>query len=115
MVTQKILSRICSSAEEAPTNFRDICHHIFNRVEEKWPDHSLKSVGAFVFLRFFTPAIMTPYAYGLVPSEPAPVAQRMLILVAKVLQNAANDVEFGRKEAYMMKVCLSLYKQLIYR
>lgn len=105
MITQKLLSKICGSANDAPATFREICEHICTRVNERWPEHSLKSVGAFVFLRFFTPAIMTPFAYGLVPNEPTPSAQRILILVAKVLQNAANEVEFGKKEAYMMKVC----------
>eukprot|EP01102_Stenamoeba_stenopodia_P020515 TRINITY_DN8023_c0_g1_i3.p1 TRINITY_DN8023_c0_g1~~TRINITY_DN8023_c0_g1_i3.p1 ORF type:complete len:968 (+),score=239.81 TRINITY_DN8023_c0_g1_i3:2187-5090(+) len=67
-------------------------------------------VGSFLFLRFICPALVSPGKYGLLSEkdkekELAPEAIRALLLVAKLLQNLANNVEFdGSKEEYMTKM-----------
>jgi len=61
------------------------------------------AVAGFVFLRFINPSILFPTRYGLVPEIPdSPIAKRQLIMIAKVLQNLANGVKFGQKEAFML-------------
>src|SRR3954462_6640630 len=40
--------------------FREVCHYIGNSVEEKYKRAKCVTVGAFVFLRFFNPAIVSP-------------------------------------------------------
>jgi len=62
------------------------------------------TIGGFIFLRFFCPAISSPEAYGILEEPPTPQARRLLILITKVLQNLSNDVEFGSKEPYMAKM-----------
>jgi len=62
------------------------------------------TIGGFIFLRFFCPAVSSPEAYGIVEEPPSASARRLLILITKVLQNLSNDVEFGSKEPYMTKM-----------
>lgn len=59
------------------------------------------AVGSFIFLRFFCPAIVAPEADGLVSTPPSKELRRGLLLIAKVIQNLANNVLFGAKEPYM--------------
>ncbi|RKO84838.1 hypothetical protein BDK51DRAFT_39007 [Blyttiomyces helicus] len=61
-----------------------------------------KVVGSFLFLRFLVPAITAPDGYGLVETKVSPQARRGLVLCGKVLTAICNDVEFGRKESYLM-------------
>ncbi|XP_075929263.1 ras GTPase-activating protein 1 isoform X2 [Petromyzon marinus] len=73
-------------------------------VQEKWPANETmrtRVVSGFVFLRLICPAILTPKAFGIISDPPSPTAVRTLLLAAKSLQNLANLVEFGAKEAYM--------------
>lgn len=58
-------------------------------------------ISAFIFLRFFVPAILNPRLFLLVPGPPDPRAQRTLTLVAKSLQGLANFSSFGQKEPWM--------------
>lgn len=57
------------------------------------------SVSAFIFLRFFVPAVLNPKLFSLVDTTPDPKAQRTLTLIAKSLQRLANFYS-GLKEAY---------------
>lgn len=103
-LSQQILSSICKSTQYAPVEFRVLCNHLAELVAKKWPEFKLTAVGSFLFLRFFAPAVVAPKSMGLIGVEPSDKAQRMLTLVAKTLQNCANDVEFGKKEPYMVKM-----------
>lgn len=70
-------------------------------MQPKFPDAKYTAVGAFVFLRFFCPAIVAPEVEGLVSNAPSKEMRRGLLLIAKVIQNLANNVLFGAKEPYM--------------
>jgi len=61
-------------------------------------------LGHFFFLRFSCAAISVPESYGLVKNSPSKAARRSLVLITKVLQNLANELQFGSKESYMLKV-----------
>lgn len=68
---------------------------------KRFPEAKFTAVGAFIFLRFFCPAIVAPDAEGLATSAPSKEMRRGLLLIAKVVQNLANNVLFGAKEPYM--------------
>ena len=70
-------------------------------VDDLFPGQYAKVAAGFLFLRFVCPAIFSPAFFGIVEKPPTGEAQRALVLVAKVLQNLANDVEFGKKEAFL--------------
>lgn len=74
---------------------------ISSAVVERFPDAKYTAVGAFIFLRFFCPAIVAPEVEGLVSAPPSKEMRRGLLLIAKVIQNLANNVLFGAKEPYM--------------
>lgn len=100
-VTQIFIEDICKSASSVPATFRRICHTIATAVTPRFPQAKFTAVGAFIFLRFFCPAIVAPDTEGLVASVPTKEMRRGLLLVAKVVQNLANNVLFGVKEQYM--------------
>ncbi|XP_060040513.1 RAS protein activator like-3, partial [Erinaceus europaeus] len=58
-------------------------------------------VSASLFLRLLCPALLAPQLFELTPQHPAPGPARTLTLIAKVIQNLANQAPFGEKEAYM--------------
>ncbi|CAG8972538.1 hypothetical protein HYALB_00001230 [Hymenoscyphus albidus] len=70
-------------------------------VMKRFPEAKFTAVGAFIFLRFFCPAIVAPDVEGLITSSPSKEMRRGLLLIAKVVQNLANNVLFGAKEPYM--------------
>ncbi|KAI9830851.1 MAG: hypothetical protein M1819_005376 [Sarea resinae] len=100
-VTKVFIDDICDSTERIPKTLRRICHTISMAVSQRFPDARYTAVGAFIFLRFFCPAIVAPDAEGLVDVVPTKEMRRGLLLIAKVLQNLANNVLFGAKEPYM--------------
>jgi len=96
------LSSILNSVSTCPQELREICRHLAENVEKKFPDAKEKAVGAIIFLRLLCPAILSPENFGLVDEPPSIEARRHLILVAKVIQNLANGIEFGNKEQFMV-------------
>jgi len=102
--SQKILKTILNSTENCPPQFRQLFGHIKRCVYERFPENTNTTIGGFIFLRFFCPAVSSPEAYGIVEEPPSASARRLLILITKVLQNLSNDVEFGSKEPYMTKM-----------
>lgn len=81
--------------------FRRVCHYIGSSVEEKYPRAKCTTVGAFIFLRFFNPAIVSPDSENLCKPIENIKIKRALLLITKVIQNLANNVLFGAKEPYM--------------
>eukprot|EP01119_Soliformovum_irregulare_P002244 TRINITY_DN12528_c0_g1_i1.p1 TRINITY_DN12528_c0_g1~~TRINITY_DN12528_c0_g1_i1.p1 ORF type:complete len:1070 (+),score=179.39 TRINITY_DN12528_c0_g1_i1:67-3276(+) len=102
--SQKILKQILVSDNECPTQFREIFTHLKKSVGLRFPDNINTTIGGFIFLRFFCPAVSSPEAYGIVDEPPSTTCRRLLILITKVMQNLSNDVEFGSKEPYMSKM-----------
>ncbi|KAG1195335.1 hypothetical protein G6F35_013222 [Rhizopus arrhizus] len=74
------------------------------RHQERYPEAKYTAVGAFIFLRFFCPAIVSPESEGLI--KPNTVVSREMkrghLIATKVIQNLANNVLFGAKETYMI-------------
>lgn len=64
----------------------------------------LMHLGGLVFLRFICPALVIPHKMHLTPNGEVPSKnlQRTLVLVAKLFQSLANNVEYGAREDYMV-------------
>lgn len=77
---------------------------ISTAVLPRFQEAKYTAVGAFIFLRFFCPAIVAPEVEGLVTTVPSKEMRRGLLLIAKVIQNLANNVLFGAKEPYMFSL-----------
>ncbi|TAQ89305.1 hypothetical protein B7494_g2379 [Chlorociboria aeruginascens] len=101
VVTRVFVEDICASADNIPVSFRKICSIISSAVMKRFPEAKFTAVGAFIFLRFFCPAIVAPDVEGLTATTPSKEMRRGLLLIAKVVQNLANNVLFGAKEPYM--------------
>jgi hypothetical protein len=101
---QRILSSIFKSSSYCPVELKEFFKVLKANVDTKFPDSAYKSIGAFYFLRFACSAITVPESYGLVTTKPSSAARRSLVLIAKVLQSLANEVVFGNKEVYMVKM-----------
>lgn len=102
-LTKQILDSILSSASEFPPQLSSMCICLRQVLSKKYPNSStnLKAVGTVMFLRFINPAIVSPYEAGIVDKQPDARTMRGLMLVSKILQNIANNVEFS-KEGHML-------------
>ncbi|EGO02251.1 hypothetical protein SERLA73DRAFT_166724 [Serpula lacrymans var. lacrymans S7.3] len=103
IVASSFLEIITSSVPALPPMFREVCAHLAKSVNQVWPDAKFAALGAFIFLRFISPAIVAPEIVDVeVPKGDAGmVIRRGLMVIAKVMQNLANNIFFG-KEAHMM-------------
>ncbi|CAA7259350.1 unnamed protein product [Cyclocybe aegerita] len=101
-VASTFLTLMSSSLPTLPSMFREICAHIAKVVAEVWPEAKFAAMGAFIFLRFISPAVVTPETIDIeVPKdENSYVLRRGLMVIAKIIQNLANNIFFG-KEAHM--------------
>ncbi len=102
--TQRTLHEITKSVDKMPVQFRMICNSLIKEVKQRYPGQVQQACGNFIFLRFFVPAITAPDMYGLLPEPPTAETRRMLVLVGKSLQNLSNNVRFGTKEPFMVKM-----------
>jgi len=100
-ISQSFLDTIFGSIDDFPLSFRRLLRHAQDEVTKRFPEMRRLVVGGFTFLRFFCPAIVTPQRFGLMTEQPSRDNQRGLVLISKLLQNLANDVEYdGQKENY---------------
>ncbi|KAF4620069.1 hypothetical protein D9613_004830 [Agrocybe pediades] len=101
-VASQFLTLVSSSMSTLPGMFREVCSYISQTVGEVWPDARYAAIGAFIFLRFISPAIVGPEAIDIqIPKgEHAVTIRRGLLTMAKILQNLANNIFFG-KEPHM--------------
>lgn len=99
-LTQRFLDTILDSYIYVPPEFLRLCKCIYANSAVKFASEDFEQlvVAGFMFLRFICPAIAAPESFKLTPIE-TPEARRTLLLVGKILQNAANGAEF--KEAYL--------------
>eukprot|EP00002_Diphylleia_rotans_P027163 TRINITY_DN5435_c0_g1_i4.p1 TRINITY_DN5435_c0_g1~~TRINITY_DN5435_c0_g1_i4.p1 ORF type:complete len:582 (-),score=134.45 TRINITY_DN5435_c0_g1_i4:72-1817(-) len=100
--TKKVIGAILERGLQCPFRLRYALGYLKSETKRKFSDSKLSSVAGFLFLRLFSPALMTPETFGIVQDSVPPHSRRALTLVAKILQNIANGVHFGEKEAYMV-------------
>lgn len=91
-----------TSAARVPNSVRSMLGSLRMLVNQKFgADVANTAVGAVLFLRFICPAIAAPDAFQIVEGELTKDDRRACVLVSKVIQNLANGVRFGQKEAFM--------------
>ncbi|KAK9456479.1 Rho GTPase activation protein [Dipodascopsis uninucleata] len=100
----KLLSSIIESLESVPYGIRWICKQIRSLTRRKYPDvtdaDTCSLIGAFFFLRYINPCIVSPHSYLLVDKVPDEHPRRTLTYIAKMLQNLSN-MPTSRKEQDM--------------
>jgi neurofibromin 1 len=101
---QKFLDSIIESTNLMPASLREICNYLSTVVVKKFPEANTTSVGGLIYLRFFCPALVAPDIHGLVDMITDKEVRRGLLLITKVIQNLANNVLFGAKEAFMISL-----------
>jgi neurofibromin 1 len=105
---EQLMESVLASAADFPVNFCLLCHGIRTATAAKFPGAELNAVGGLVFLRFLTPALVSPQTLGVCDFALPPPLHRGLLLASKALQAVANFAPFnGVKEAYMQ--CLNQF------
>ncbi|KAJ3434076.1 ras gtpase-activating protein [Anaeramoeba flamelloides] len=85
-----ILKNILNSLDKVPSEMRIICHYFKQVTEKKYPDNVEQIVGGFVFLRFFCPAIVSPFLRGIIDQKISNKLRRGLLLISSAIQNLSN-------------------------
>jgi len=105
-LANKFINTLIASTSKVPYGIRWICKQIRYLVKAKFPkaerEQIVSLIGGFYLLRFVNPAVVTPQAFMIVDSKLSATSRRNLTLLAKILQNLANNTQLGGlKEAYM--------------
>lgn len=102
-ITDTLIVDICKSVDLLPAPCRAICAILKEVVEPKFPDGANVAIAGFLVLRLINPALVVPDADGLniLSKEKTAEARRGLLLVSKLIQNLANQVDF-KKEEFMI-------------
>jgi hypothetical protein len=78
-----------------------------------WPEAKFAALGAFIFLRFISPAIVSPDIVDVeLPKENRETVRKGLKVIAKIIQHLANNVFFG-KEAHMTSLNKFLEENIV--
>lgn len=105
--------KIYTTSNDLPAQIKEQLKHFRTKVELACdPDDkvtALNCLSAFIFLRFFCPAILNPKLFYLSKNHHSGRVQRTLTLIAKILLNFANRQEFSvHKERYLVQMNLFL-------
>ena len=106
---EEIWHKIYITSKDMPDQIKTQLKNFRSKVELVCePDDkttSLNCVSAFLFLRFFCPAILNPKLFYLAKNHQTGSTQRTLTLIAKILLNLANRQEFSvHKEPHLIKL-----------
>ncbi|KAL9642180.1 hypothetical protein ABK040_007183 [Willaertia magna] len=114
---KEYMNIIKKSIKLLPMDIRLIISHLREQVMKKYKSDNnnlvdnqvdpmtMGSIAAssLLFLRFITPCITAPLLFNLISAPPTKNAQRTLMLISKILQQTANQIEFSeKKEQYMV-------------
>lgn len=104
-----VWSRIFSTSNDLPQQIKNQLKNFRTKVDLACDPNdkatSLNCLSAFMFLRFFCPAILNPKLFHLTKSHQFGNAQRTLTLVAKILLNLANRQKFTEhKEPHLLRM-----------
>jgi len=101
-VTEELVNVILKSVNSLPYEIREVAG-ILRKSVEKFMDPSIErqSVASLLFLRFITPSVASPIQTDIVKRQPSRESSRTLLLVSKILQNIANNVQFEKKEKFL--------------
>ncbi|KAH9443284.1 hypothetical protein Pst134EB_027631 [Puccinia striiformis f. sp. tritici] len=102
-IANEIWQTMYLNRSKCPNRLRKIFVKIQKLVGNAYDDQNMRltSISAFVFLRFFVPAILNPRLFNLIQFQPDSKSQRTLTLIAKTVQGLGNLTLFGIKEPWM--------------
>ncbi|KAI0348064.1 Rho GTPase activation protein [Trametopsis cervina] len=108
---QETLKCIYAARKQCPNEMREIFVHIRALIEARYLVHAghhtdlpWQGVSAFLFLRFFVPAILNPHLFGFWSGMPDEPIQRTLTQIAKVVQSLANLNVTVHNQEYMRSI-----------
>jgi len=101
LLVQRFVKQIFQSANQLPSEIREVMVEINNTVSLMFPEAVQSALSAFLFLRFYNCAIAVPESYGLLEEPPNERVRRSLVLATKVLTTMSSGARFGDKEEYM--------------
>lgn len=102
-LTKKVFDAIISSLDQFPQQLKLMCRCLHKVLQKRYSNFNQSSsvIGTVLFLRFINPVIVSPYETGIIDKQPNGKTRRGLMLMSKILQNIANNVEFS-KEQHML-------------
>ncbi|PVU87392.1 hypothetical protein BB560_006497, partial [Smittium megazygosporum] len=117
-IVASLLNRIESSIDSFPTGLREISCAIKDAASQRFPSLSEKSicslVGGFFFLRLINPAIMIPEKiFTDSTASKFSSSRKLLTLVAKTLQNLANNNDSPKNRSSVLEASSSSSNSLI--
>lgn len=106
---EELWLRIYSTSNDLPAQIKTQLKNFRSKVDMACDpgdqDVALNCLSAFIFLRFFCPAILNPKLFSLTKTHQTGHAQRTLTMLAKVLLNLANRLEFSpHKEPHLVQL-----------
>eukprot|EP01090_Pellita_catalonica_P000400 TRINITY_DN1027_c0_g1_i1.p1 TRINITY_DN1027_c0_g1~~TRINITY_DN1027_c0_g1_i1.p1 ORF type:complete len:445 (-),score=46.11 TRINITY_DN1027_c0_g1_i1:89-1423(-) len=101
-LAENMIKSIFDSAKNIPETVREICRILQQTTQEKFAASKYSVIGGYLFLRFFCPAILSPDGFGVISVPVTPDVRRAYILISKLIQQLANQTQFGAKEEYMI-------------
>ncbi|KAL5476310.1 hypothetical protein EMCRGX_G026236 [Ephydatia muelleri] len=117
---EKILSAITASALSCPRSMCRVFALLKDIAVSHFPDDGdsvqYTAVSAFVFLRFFAPAILNPKLLNLRREFACPVVARTLTLISKTIQGIGNIGAMKQKGASMVRkevFMTNIYEQIM--
>ncbi|KAJ8312996.1 hypothetical protein KUTeg_010369 [Tegillarca granosa] len=81
IITQKVFNAIVGSAQTFPPKLGVMCHCVFQVISLRFPHDSVLATGTVIFLRFYNPALVSPFESGIIDEEPTPKIKRGLTLM----------------------------------
>eukprot|EP01137_Pigoraptor_chileana_P026044 Opistho-2@96450 len=100
-LTELVLDAILAAEPQCPKAIKQLFKLLSQVIGKDHPDKIDITIGGFIFLRFFCPAVVSPEGFELAKAVPPPV-RKNLVLISKTLQNMASGTEFGANEPYML-------------
>lgn len=91
---EQVFTAIIEQPQRMPEQIQMLCKMLRTNVESKFPNSAYKSIGAFLFLRFISPAVLLSITNGILHARNVTATPRALMLIARVLTKLANEVQF---------------------
>lgn len=90
-VAEMAFNLILKSEDKFPHQLKTVCHAIYHVINSRFPNCGLSALGKILFLRFFNPAIVSPYENQMMAKRPTRAMSRGLTLISKILQYTVNQ------------------------
>ncbi|KAG8713326.1 hypothetical protein FRC08_013389 [Ceratobasidium sp. 394] len=107
---QEIWNSIWRARGECPEELRQLFYQIRTHIDARWGDSQdyadlkYQAISAFLFLRFFVPALLRPDQNGLAIGSPPEGVERSLKSLARAIQSLANLNTTVQREEFMRSI-----------